>query len=144
MIGSFSRDNPTISGSFSPTCHAGLTTSLVCLIQYWVSKRGGLLPPRGKTGRFHALPEPECSQRVMPSRRRPAGREALAPAGGMTSRHRHADAPRAVSRMLLELVLRTFDVPEPLERIRPQGETEAWPIGRMHHTVRTDVERLVE
>src|SRR5215472_8272721 len=44
----------------------------------------------------------------------------------------------------LELILRAVDVPEPLQRIRTQGETEAWPVGRVHHAVRTDVERLVE
>jgi hypothetical protein len=37
-----------------------------------------------------------------------------------------------------------LDVPEPLQRIRAQGETEARPVRRMHHAVRTDVEWLVE
>jgi hypothetical protein len=38
--------------------------------------------------------------------------------------------------MLLELILRAADVPEPLRRIRAQGETEARPVRRMHHAVR--------
>src|SRR5260370_15292381 len=46
--------------------------------------------------------------------------------------------------MRLELIFRAVDVPEPLQRIRAQGEPEARPVGRMHHAVRTDVERLVE
>src|SRR5712691_7589108 len=46
--------------------------------------------------------------------------------------------------MRLELILRAVDVPEPLQRIRAQGETEAGPVRRMHHAVRTDVEWLVE
>src|SRR6516162_5372669 len=46
--------------------------------------------------------------------------------------------------MPLELILGAVDVPEPLQRIRAQGETEAGPVGRMNHAVRTDVERRVE
>jgi pimeloyl-ACP methyl ester carboxylesterase len=73
----------------------------------------------------------------------PSG-EALAPAGGMLRPHGHAAASRAVNILRLELVLRAVDVPEPLQRIRTQGETEALSVGRMHHPVRTDVEWLVE
>ena len=58
--------------------------------------------------------------------------------------HRHAAASRAVNIMRLELILRAVDVPEPLQRIRAQGETEAAAVRRMHHAVRTDVEWLVE
>ena len=46
--------------------------------------------------------------------------------------------------MPLELILRAVDVPEPLQRIRAQGETEARPVRRIHHAVRTDVEWLVK
>src|ERR1700736_1300725 len=46
--------------------------------------------------------------------------------------------------MPLELILRAVGVPEPLQRIRAQGETEAGLVGRMHHAVRADVEWLVE
>ena len=46
--------------------------------------------------------------------------------------------------MPLELILGAVDVPEPLQRIRAHGKTEARPVGRMHHAVRTDVKRLVE
>src|SRR5712671_4427178 len=58
--------------------------------------------------------------------------------------HRHAAVPRTVNIMRLELILRAVDVPEPLQRIRAQGETEAGQVRRMHHAVRTDVEWLVE
>ena len=70
--------------------------------------------------------------------------EALASAGGMTRPHLHAAASRAVSIMPLELIFRAVDVSEPVQRIRAQGETEARSVGRMHYTVRTDVEWLVE
>ena len=46
--------------------------------------------------------------------------------------------------MRIEFILGAVDVAEPLQCIRAQGETEAGPVGRMHHAVRTDVERLVE
>jgi len=46
--------------------------------------------------------------------------------------------------MQLELILGAVDVPELLQRVPTQGETEARAIGRMHHAVRTDVEWLVE
>ena len=58
--------------------------------------------------------------------------------------HRQAVASRVVNIMPLELILGAVDVPEPLQRIRAQRETEAGPVGRMNHAVRTDVERLVE
>src|SRR6516165_3792866 len=44
----------------------------------------------------------------------------------------------------LELIRRAVDVSEPLQRIRPQGETEARPVRRVHRAVLTDVEGLVE
>jgi len=57
--------------------------------------------------------------------------------------YRHMAASRTVS-MWLELILGAVDVTEPLQRIGAQGETEARPVRRMHHAIRTDVERLVE
>jgi hypothetical protein len=54
--------------------------------------------------------------------------------------HRYAATSRAVNKMPLELILRAVDVPEPLQRIRAQSETEARPVRHMHHAVRTDVE----
>ena len=44
----------------------------------------------------------------------------------------------------LELILGAVDVSEPLQRICAQGETETGSVGRMHHAVPTDVERLVK
>src|SRR5215468_9580093 len=44
----------------------------------------------------------------------------------------------------LEFVLGAVDVPELLQCIRTQGETETRPVRCMHRAVRPDVERLVE
>src|SRR5208283_5577984 len=68
----------------------------------------------------------------------------LTDAVGRHRPHRHSTASRAGNIMPLELIFRPVDVPEPLQRIRAQGETEAPPVRRMDHAVRTNVEWLVE
>src|SRR6516164_1635468 len=58
----------------------------------------------------------------------------------------HADIWQRLGRQhnAARTCIRAVDVPEPLQRIRTQGETEAGPVRRMHHAVQTDVEWLVE
>ena len=75
------------------------------------------------------------------------------PSGGSARRslgRRHAKTTPAFGSVAggqdnaLEPIFRAFDVPEPLQCIRAQGETEAGSVRCVHHAVRTDVERLVE
>ena len=119
--------------------------------------RSGRLPARAPSRRIsrfgsapdvetrdQALPIPDCLEPMISSRPRPAARRGGRFAGGMPRPHRHSAASRAVKIMPLGPYIRAFDVPEPLQRIRAQGETEAGSVRCVHHAVRTDVERLVE
>src|SRR5262245_40509259 len=94
-------------------------------------RASSLSSPGGVTPITHSLPASEARDCVTAWAGR-SGAEAIIP------------ILRSVASPRLELILRAVDVPEPLQSVRAQGETEARPVGRMHHAVRTDVEWLVE